>query len=251
MAESGSPFAIALARHTTSGTIPACSNAHITPVRPNPVWTSSAMSTMPCSSQNERRPRRNAAGRRRVAALALDRLDEDRADRLGRHDARGQVAQVAQAALGRRRLVAAEVAVRGGEGQHVDARQQRLVAAPVVQVGARDRCRPEGPAVEGAAEGDDARPARHPAGELERRLDRLGARVHEEDRVERLGERRRELVGQADRRLRVADRGRGHDEPVDLLVDRRGHRRVMVAERRDGDPVGEVEVGPPAVSYSR
>ena len=32
-AESGSPFAIAFAMQTASGTIPACSNAHIRPVR--------------------------------------------------------------------------------------------------------------------------------------------------------------------------------------------------------------------------
>ena len=34
IADSGRPFAIALATHTTSGTMPACSNAHISPVRP-------------------------------------------------------------------------------------------------------------------------------------------------------------------------------------------------------------------------
>ncbi len=34
IADSGRPLAIALATHTTSGTIPACSNAHIRPVRP-------------------------------------------------------------------------------------------------------------------------------------------------------------------------------------------------------------------------
>ena len=34
MADSGSPLAMAFASTTTSGTIPACSNAHILPVRP-------------------------------------------------------------------------------------------------------------------------------------------------------------------------------------------------------------------------
>ena len=33
-ADSGRPLAMAFATHTTSGTIPACSNAHMTPVRP-------------------------------------------------------------------------------------------------------------------------------------------------------------------------------------------------------------------------
>ena len=62
IADSGNPLATAFAMHTTSGTIPACSNAHIRPVRPKPVWISSAMRRMPCSSQKARRPRRNAAG---------------------------------------------------------------------------------------------------------------------------------------------------------------------------------------------
>ena len=35
----------------------------------------------------------------------------------------------------------------------------------------------------------------------------------------------------------------GPDEPVDLGVDRRGHARVGVPQRGDGDAVGEVEVG--------
>ena len=62
IAESGRPFAIALAMQTTSGTIPACSNDHIRPVRPKPAWTSSAMSRMPWSSQIARSACRNAGG---------------------------------------------------------------------------------------------------------------------------------------------------------------------------------------------
>ena len=179
---------------------------------------------------------------RRVAAFALDRLDEDRGDRVGRRDRLGELAEVAEAALGRGGLVAVEVAVGGGKGEQVHARQERLVAPPVVDVGARHRRRSERPAVEAAPVGDDPRPARGPSGELERGLDRLRARVHEEHRVEGLRERGRELVRQADRGLRVAHRHRRRDELVDLLVDRRRDRRMVMAQGRDGDPVGEVEV---------
>ena len=41
----------------------------------------------------------------------------------------------------------------------------------------------------------------------------------------------------------IAHRPGRDDEPIDLLVDRRRHRGMVVAERRDRDPVGEVEVG--------
>ena len=58
---------------------------------------------------------------RRVAALALDRLDEDRGDRIRRRDRVGELVEVAQAALGRRGLVAVEVAVGGGEGEQMHA----------------------------------------------------------------------------------------------------------------------------------
>ena len=62
IADSGSPLAMALAMHTTSGTISACSNAHIVPVRPKPLCTSSTISRIPCWSQIARSPRRNDAG---------------------------------------------------------------------------------------------------------------------------------------------------------------------------------------------
>ena len=64
----------------------------------------------------------------------------------------------------------------------------------------------ERPAVEAAAEGDDPGPAGDAAGELERRLDGLGAGVREEDGVERVGHRVGEQLGEPDDRLDVADR---------------------------------------------
>ena len=46
-AASGNPPAMPLAVVIMSGTMPSCSLANIAPVRANPVWTSSAMNTMP------------------------------------------------------------------------------------------------------------------------------------------------------------------------------------------------------------
>ena len=37
-----------------SGATPECSMANILPVRPKPVWTSSTIRTMPCSSHSSR-----------------------------------------------------------------------------------------------------------------------------------------------------------------------------------------------------
>ena len=52
-------------------------------------------------------------------------------------------------------------------------------------------------------------------------------------------------VGEARDRLGEPDRVDRPDEPVDLGVDRGGHPRMGVAQGGHGDPVGEVEVGPP------
>jgi len=55
IAPSGMPLAIPLPESTMSGSTPKCSIAHILPVRPMPLWTSSATSRMPCSSHTSRR----------------------------------------------------------------------------------------------------------------------------------------------------------------------------------------------------
>ena len=64
-----------LAVVTRSGTTPSCSQANQSPVRANPVCTSSATNTMPLRRQYSASP---AGSRRRghdEPALALDRLD--------------------------------------------------------------------------------------------------------------------------------------------------------------------------------
>ena len=186
--------------------------------------------------------------RRRLGepAFAQDRLDEHAGHARSRDVGRGQRPQVGHRALDRRVVVAAEPAVGRRVRREVDAGQQRLVAGPVVHVRARDRRRPERPPVEAATERDDARPTRDPARELERAVDRLGAGVEEHHRVERLGERRGELLGEPGDGLGEADRVDRADQLVDLRVDRGRDRGMHVPERRDRDPVREVQVRRPA-----
>ena len=102
-----------------------------------------------------------------VAALALDRLDDDRRDLVGRGELVEQdLVEPAQVL---------DPAVRRVE----DARQQRPEARVVLGLRGRQRDRAVGPAVERAEERDDVRPLRRVAGELDRRLDDLGAGVAE------------------------------------------------------------------------
>lgn len=56
--DSGIPFAKPLAIVMRSGTTPLCSMANILPVRPKPVWISSAIMRMPCWSHTSRIARR-------------------------------------------------------------------------------------------------------------------------------------------------------------------------------------------------
>ena len=182
-------------------------------------------------------------GGRVVAALAADRLDQDRRDLRRRDHRREQGPEDLDGGVGCPLLVAVELRVGGRVRREVDARQERLVAGPVVQVGGRDARRAERPAVEAAAERDDPRPAGDAAGELQRAVDRLRARVQEHHAVDRVGQGVREHRRQPHHRLGIAHRAGRADQPVDLGVDRRRHRGVMMAERRDRDPVREVEVG--------
>ena len=96
------------------------------------------------------------------------------------------------------------------------------------------------PAVEGAQEGDDLAAAGGAAGQLNRRLDRLGAAVAEEHRVEAGGGDTHQGLGGCDE-LGMVGGARDVPEPVDLLMHRAHHRGVAVAEVGDPDAAGEVE----------
>ena len=141
------------------------------------------------------------------------------------------------------RLVSGEVVVDGRIRREVDAREQRFVARPVVEIGGRDaRCAVRS-AVESAPEGDDPRSTGDPAGEFERPVDDFGARVEEHDRIDRVGQGGHQFVRQARRRFGVADHRDRSDQSVDLGVDRGRHAWMGVTQRGHRDPVGEVEIG--------
>ena len=167
------------------------------------------------------------AGRRRAdAALALDRLDEDR--RRLRPDR-----------LLRRREVA--------ERHLVEALDLRAEALEVLLLAAGGDGG-ERAAVEGALEGDDAEPLWAAfrilvvARGLDRRLQRLGAGIGEEDAV---GEaRRRQPVGQL---LAIRDAVEVGDVPDlrRLLLQRRDEVGMGMAERVHRDAGAEVEIASP------
>ena len=82
-ADSGTPAARLLAMVIRSGTTPKCSIANILPVRPKPVWISSAISTMPCSSHSARSQLHGLGLDHVEAAFALHRLEDDGRDAAG------------------------------------------------------------------------------------------------------------------------------------------------------------------------
>ena len=84
--------------------------------------------------------------------------------------------------------------------------------------------------------------AGRPARQLDGALDGLRARVAEEHRVERRRHGRGDRVGELRHRLEVAEPVADVPELVDLGVGGRLHARVAVAEHRDRDAAGEVEV---------
>ena len=94
-----------------------------------------------------------------VTALALDRLDDDRGDLVGRDE------PVEQDLVEPAQVV--DLAERGGE----DPRQQRPEARVVLGLGRGQGDRTVRAAVERAQECDDVRPAGCPPGELDRGLD--------------------------------------------------------------------------------
>ena len=141
-------------------------------------------------------------------------------------------------------LVAAELAVDGRVGREVDARQERLVAGPVVEVGGRDDWSPRT-----SARGTPPRKAMIPGRPVTRRASLSAPSMASEpelrNNTESSGTGNVAASSVASRETGSAkpERVDRPDEPVDLGVDRRGHPRVDVAERRDRDAVREVEVG--------
>ena len=146
IAPSGIPDAMPLAASRMSGSTPQCSTAHILPVRPAPGLDLVGDEQDPVRVADPPQALEEAVLGHDVAALALDRLDDDRRDLVGRRElVEEDLVEPAQV------LDAAE---RGVE----DAGQQR--AEPGVVLGLRrgQRDRAVGPAVERAEERDHVRP---------------------------------------------------------------------------------------------
>ena len=154
---------------------------------------------------------------RHDAALAEDRLEEDQAHLVV--DGRDQRVDV----------------VRRNEADAGYERGERLALRRLP----RHRQRAERPPVEPTFERHDAGLARRLARVLDRRLDRLGARVAEEGlrTSEAIGERRRELLGGLG-----AVQVRDVPQPFELRLRSRERSGMAVTQRHDGDPAAEVEV---------
>ena len=114
-----------------------------------------------------------------VTALAEDRLDDDRGHPVGVDElVEGQVElglPVAGAGIGRVGATRRPIAIR--VGGVVDAAGQRLEMAPINVLRGGEGHRLARPAVIAVTEAEDDRPAGRDPGELDRRLDRLGAAV--------------------------------------------------------------------------
>ena len=168
-------------------------------------------------------------------ALALHRLEHEAGDRVGRDVLLEQQLEAGERVLDR------DAAVRIGRRRAVDLRRERPEALLVDELRGH-RHRQVGAAVEGAVEDDDARPAGRGARDLDRVLDRLGARV-DEQRL-RLALARPERVQPArdlDVRLVHPDHEALVQVVVDLLVHGADDGLRVVPEVLAGDPAGEVE----------
>ena len=179
--------------------------------------------------------------RHEVAALALDRLDQDRGDLARRHVAGEQhVLDVVEDGLA---LVGAgeqrPVVVRIRHVGHARHRREEPLLLGVLARGERQRA--HRPAVEPAEEADEARPPGDVAGELERALDALGAGLREEAQ-HRLAHRRQLVHALAEAHLvLVPVVGRDVQEAAGGVGDRRDDLRVRMAGAADGDAGDEVQ----------
>ncbi len=121
-AESGiTPPPRALPRQRMSGTTPQWSTPNILPVRPSPVWTSSAIRSVPYSSQALRIRGQKSSGGTIAPGFALHRLHDDAGDALA-----GLVGLVELVLDGLRVAELHEVDAR-------EQRQERLAVLPLAQ----------------------------------------------------------------------------------------------------------------------
>ena len=165
-----------------------------------------------------------------VAALALDRLDDDRRDLVRRREPVEQD------------LVEPAQVLDPAERRVEDPGQQRPEARVVLRLRGRQAQRSVGAPVEGAEERDDVRPLRGVSRELDGRLDDLGAGVAE---VDPATAGHRGEAGQLATDLRVDRQEEVTRAEVDelggLFLDGRDHLRVAMPGRGHRDAGREVE----------
>lgn len=185
-----------------------------------------------------------------VAALAEDGLDED-GGRVGRR----RLAQQQQFELldgVHAAVVGAVLAVAAafgdgalgavGERHGEDARHQRRIVLAVDGLGARHGHGAKGAAVVRALHDDDVLLLGRVARQLDRRLDGFGARVPEEERVQRLVRHdRHQRPHEVEVRLLERNVDLRVHHLAHLRLRRFGDARVTVAQVRDADAAGEVE----------
>ena len=186
-------------------------------------------------------------GGRNVAALAEHRLDHDRSDVLRRDlvlEHRVELGEAMRRArfgvvrLGQR--ARERVRIRGD----VHLGEQRTVAAAVLRLRRREAGRTHGATVESAAEHDDRLATGRLARQLDRGLNRFGAAVAKEDRIEAARCDRGELFGESDARFVLCDSGRDVHESLRLVDDRLHHARMRMTHRGDSDAAGQIEQAP-------
>ena len=222
VAPSGMPLAIPLATVKMSGTTPKCSAAHILPVRPMPLCTSSKTSRMPLALRHARQLVEEFLRRHDVAALALYGFDHDGGGLFGGRDGFEQrifdvLDALDGAAIG---LLAVGAAVAVGVGRVDHAGYQRAESGALHGLARGERERAHGASVEAAEEGDDLVAAGGVAGQLDGAFHGFGAGVAEGDAPRDVAGRDFvQLFGQGDQFLVVEIGARHVDQAGGLLLD--------------------------------
>ena len=176
-----------------------------------------------------------------VPALTQHRLDEERGGVGGRGQRLQDVVQLREREV--RCLLDGPAEVGGvRERRHVHAGHQRREPGAELRAGRRQRRRRDRATVETAVEHDDVRPAGRLAGQPQRRLDRLAARVGEEHPVQPGGQHLAEPLDQREQRAMHHRRVLGVDQRADLALRRLDHPRVAVPGAGHPDARGEVQV---------
>ena len=173
-----------------------------------------------------------------VAAFAQDGLDDDRGHTVRVDELVERQVElglpVARAGVGRMGPAGGPVAVR--IGRVVDGAGKGLEGGSIDVLGGREGHRLGRPAVVAVAERQDRGSAGRGAGQLDRGLDRLGARVRQERLPRPTGEHRLEPLVEPQSGLVIQDVLLAVQEFGGLCRDGRGDARMSVARVRYADP---------------